>query len=75
MIDLINVLGWSMAWIGGVLVTLLLLGTLTYWVYNKWLERILNWKDKDSRKQIIYYIRHKKEIKEYIDMHNLVFEK
>ena len=37
-----------------------------YHIYDYWLKKILGWKEIQVRKDIFYFIKHKKEIQEYI---------
>ena len=59
-------------WIGYVIIIafgLALIGILlwiTYSTYDAYLKKLLGWKDKEVRKDIFYFIKHKEEIQDYI---------
>lgn len=44
---------------------------LTYWIWNVNLERWLGWENIQNRKKIIYYLKHKEEIDNYLKGINL----
>ncbi len=50
----------------------LLLGSLgllimaIYNIYDHWLKKLLGWKNIRVRKDIFYFVKHKKEIRDYI---------
>ena len=48
-----------------------IVGIILLWIiyiaYDYWLKKLLSWKEVQNRKDIIYFIRHKKEIQEYIE--------
>jgi hypothetical protein len=60
--------GLVVLFIGGTLLSIVLIGLLVYWVYKLWLIKILDWNDKKSREELFYFIRHKKQIREYIEL-------
>lgn len=39
---------------------------ISYFIYDYWLKKILGWKNIQVRRDIFYFIKHKKEIQEYI---------
>lgn len=41
---------------------------LGYLLVDYYFKKILGWQDRESRKDIIYYIKNKKEIREYIKL-------
>ncbi len=47
---------------------LLIAGLLwfAYQAYDYWLKKILGWKERQTRKDIFYFIKHKEEIQDYI---------
>lgn len=51
------------------LLTLLIISILIwliYTMYDYWLKKILKWENIQVRKDIFYFMKHKKEIQEYI---------
>ena len=59
-------------WIGYVIIIsfgLALIGIslwITYITYDHWLKKWLGWKEREIRRDLFYFIKHKKEIREYI---------
>ena len=47
------VVGRTILIIGGLLLALIIIGSLTYWVYNLWLIKILDWNNDLSRKEFL----------------------
>lgn len=39
----------------------------SYLMYDYWLKKILGWDNIKVRKDIFYFMKHKKEIREYIE--------
>jgi len=39
---------------------------LAYIIYDYWLKKWLGWKERELRRDLFYFIKHKKEIREYI---------
>ena len=42
-----------------------------YLIYDYWLKKLLGWKNIQVRKDIFYFIKHKKEIQDYIKKKSL----
>jgi len=59
-IGYIIIIAFGMALIG-------LLMWITYLTYDTYLKKLLGWKNQQVRKDIFYFIKHKKEIQEYIE--------
>lgn len=63
-------------WVGYIILFLSLLIIIAifmyiiYYCYDYWLKKLLKWENVEIRKDIYYYMRHKKEIKEYINKNN-----
>jgi hypothetical protein len=59
-------------WIGYVIIIafgLALIGILlciTYLTYDTYLKKLLGWKNREVRKDIFYFIKHKEEIQDYV---------
>ena len=59
-------------WIGYIMLILLALVVIVtliavvYICYDYWLKKLLGWKERELRADLFYFIKHKKEIREYI---------
>ena len=59
-------------WTGVIVLILLLLSAgifllrFCYIAYDYWLKKLLGWKELELRKDLFYFIKHKKEIREII---------
>ena len=64
MIETIQMWTWN---IGGFLFTVSLMLVILAWVNSYVVNRLTMWTDKESRKNLLFYIKHRKEIWEYIE--------
>ena len=61
-------------WTGVIVLILLLLfaGIFLLWfcytAYDYWLKKLLGWKARELRADLFYFIQHKKEIREFIQL-------
>ena len=64
-------------WLGYILIIVIclffigLLLMLIYHLYDYYLKKLLGWKELELRKDLFYFIKHKKEIREYIKNKNI----
>ena len=49
------------------LALLLFLIVWCYYMYDFWVKKILSWENIETRKDIFYFMRHKEDIKKYIN--------
>lgn len=55
----------SLVFVGGVIFTTLIFSILFIWLFNIIIEKLVGWGNKELRENILWAIKHKKDIEEY----------